>query len=255
MLKVRVIPTLLLREVNLVKGPGFDSWRAVGTPMQAVKVYNRRDVDELVLLDIAATPGGSSPDFDMIGTLAREAAVPMTIGGGIRTVDDFRIALKVGADKVSVNSAALADPDLIRRAAELCGSQAVVVSIDYRVEPDGRRMVYSHCGTTPTGRQISDWAREVEAAGAGEILLTEIARDGTLAGYDIEGIAEVAAAVSIPVVASGGARDPDDMVAAVSAGADAVAAGALYLFTQVTPGEVKARMAAAGIPVRLPLVN
>jgi cyclase len=253
MLKVRVIPTLLLREVNLVKGPGFDSWRAVGTPMQAVKVYNRRDVDELVLLDIAATPAGSSPDFDMIGTLARETSVPMTIGGGIRTVDDFRTALKVGADKVSVNTAALEDPGLISRAADLCGSQAVVVSIDYRIDADGARRVYSHCATRATGRRVSDWARAVEAAGAGEILLTEAGRDGTLAGYDVEGIEDVAKAVSIPVVASGGARDPDDMVAAVSAGADAVAAGALYLFTQVTPGEVKARMAQAGIPVRRPL--
>ncbi len=251
MLKVRVIPTLLLREVGLVKGAGFDSWRAVGTPLQAVKVYNRRDVDELVLLDIGATPAGAGPDFDMIGTLARESMVPMTIGGGVASIEHFRRALQVGADKVAINSAAFRTPELIDRAADQCGSQAVVVSIDYRVEADGSRMTYIGCGTERTGWTVVDWAREAEQRGAGEILLCEIDRDGTLGGYDLTGIQSVAQAVSIPVVASGGARDYADMVSAIRSGADAVAAGALYLFTQSTPGEAKRHMADAGIAVRL----
>jgi imidazole glycerol-phosphate synthase subunit HisF len=136
MLKVRVIPTLLMREVNLVKGPAFDSWRAVGAPMQSVKVFNRRDVDELVLLDIAATPGGRGPDVAIVATLARECFVPLTVGGGVTSTNQIRDLLRAGADKVSINTAAYSDQDLISQAADAFGSQCVVAAIDYRTHPD-----------------------------------------------------------------------------------------------------------------------
>lgn len=251
MLKTRVIPTLLIREVNLVKGPGFDSWRAVGSPMQSVKVFNRRDVDELILLDIGATPEGRSADLDMIATLAQECFVPLTVGGGIASLDTIRQLLMVGADKVSVNSAAYEQPELIAAAADQFGSQCVVVAIDYRTDADGRRECFSRCGTVATGRDPVEWAREVERRGAGEILLTAIERDGMMTGYDLGTIRAVSDAVSIPVIASGGAGSYADLAAAVTeGGASAVSAASLYLFTEATPLEAKAHLAAAGIPVR-----
>lgn len=250
MLKVRVIPTLLMREVNLVKGPAFDSWRAVGSPMQSVKVFNRRDVDELVLLDIGATPAGRSPDCDMIATLAQECFVPLTVGGGISSVETIRTLLLVGADKVTINTAAYADEDLIGEAANRFGAQCVVAAIDYRTHADGRRECFSHCGTRPTGRDPIEWAQEMERRGAGEILLTAIEHDGMMTGYDLETIGQVAAAISIPVIASGGAGSYADMAAAVKDGASAVSAASIYLFTQATPLEAKAHLAEAGVAVR-----
>lgn len=250
MLKVRVIPTLLMREVNLVKGPAFDSWRAIGSPMQSVKVFNRRDVDELVLLDIGATPAEREPDFDMIATLAQECFVPLTVGGGIRSLETIRRLLLVGADKVAINTAAWLDPALITEASARFGAQCVVAAIDYRTGADGRRECFSHCGTVATGRDPVDRAREVERLGAGEIQLTAIERDGLMEGYDLAALEAVAAAVSIPVIASGGCSGYDDMAKAVAAGASAVSAASLYLFTQATPLEAKAHLAAAGIPVR-----
>jgi imidazole glycerol-phosphate synthase subunit HisF len=250
MLKVRVIPTLLMREVNLVKGPAFDSWRAVGSPMQSVKVFNRRDVDELVLLDIGATPAGRGPDFDMIGTLAQECFVPLTVGGGISSLETIRRLLLVGADKVAINTAGWLDPALVTQASDRFGAQCVVAAIDYRTHEDGRRECFSHCGTVATAKDPVERAREVEALGAGEIQLTAIERDGLMEGYDLATLEEVAAAVSIPVIASGGCSGYEDMAKAVKAGASAVSAASLYLFTQATPLEAKAHLAAAGIPVR-----
>lgn len=250
MLKVRVLPTLLMREVNLVKGPAFDSWRAVGSPMQSVKVFNRRDVDELILLDIGATPGRREPDYDMVATLAQECFVPLTVGGGVRSVEAIRRLLMAGADKVAINTAAHELPDLIGEAAARFGSQCVVVAIDYRTHAPGQRECLSHCGTVPTGRDPVEWAREVERRGGGEILLTAVERDGLMQGYDLETIERVAAAVSIPVIASGGAGSYSDLEAAIRAGASAVSAASLYLFTQATPLEAKMHLAEAGIPVR-----
>lgn len=255
MLKTRVIPTLLMRDVNLVKGPAFDSWRAVGSPMQAVKVFNRRDVDELVLLDIAATPDGRGPDVRAIATLAQECFVPLTIGGGITNVDQIRALLRVGADKVAINTAAYSDPDLIAAAADLFGAQCVVAAIDYRTDPAGRRECFTRCGTVATGRDVVEWAGEVERLGAGEILLTAIERDGMMTGYDLETIAAVAAAVSIPVIASGGAGNYIDLESAIRAGASAVSAASIYLFTQATPLEAKAHLASVSIPVRKHLAD
>lgn len=250
MLKTRVIPTLLMREVNLVKGPAFDSWRAVGAPMQSVKVFNRRDVDELVLLDIAATPAGRGPDIETVATLAQECFVPLTVGGGITQLDHIRQLLLVGADKVSINSAAYSQPELITAASDAYGAQCVVAAIDYRTHADGRRECYTRCGTEPTGRDPVEWAKELERLGAGELQVTSIERDSLMEGYDLRTIAEVAAAVSIPVIASGGAGSYLHMEEAVRAGASAVSAASIYLFTQATPLEAKAHLAAAGIPVR-----
>lgn len=250
MLKIRVIPTLLMREVNLVKGPAFDSWRAVGAPMQSVKVFNRRDVDELILLDIAATPGGRGPDIEMVASLAQECFVPLTVGGGISHINHIRELLRVGADKVSINTAAYLTPELITQSAESFGAQCVVAAIDYRTHQDGRRECYSHCGTQPTGRDPVAWARELERRGAGEVQITSIERDGLMDGYDLDTLRAVAAAVSIPVIASGGAGSYVDMAEAVKAGASAVSAASIYLFTQATPLEAKSHLASVGVPVR-----
>lgn len=255
MLKVRVIPTLLMREVNLVKGPAFDSWRAVGAPMQSVKVFNRRDVDELVLLDIAATPGGRGPDVAIVATLARECFVPLTVGGGVTSTNQIRDLLRAGADKVSINTAAYSDQDLISQAADAFGSQCVVAAIDYRTHPDGRRECFSRCGTQPTGRDPVEWAVELERRGAGEVQVTSIERDSGMEGYDLTTLRDVAEAVSIPVIASGGAGSYEDMAAAVRAGASAVSAASIYLFTQATPLQAKAHLASVGIPVRRHLID
>lgn len=249
MLKVRVIPTLLYRGDLLVKGTSFDSWRRIGAPMQSIKVYNMREVDELIFVDITASLEGRAPDFATVDDLADECFMPFTVGGGIRTVDDVRRLLMVGADKVSVNSAA--DPALVAAISSKFGSQCVVVSIDVKKTPAGYE-VYTHAGTRPTGRDPVDVAREAEAAGAGEILLTSIDRDGTMTGYDIELVRSVTDAVSLPVIASGGAGSYEHMVAAVVEGrASAVAAAAIFHFTELTPLEAKRHLAAAGIAVRL----
>jgi cyclase len=251
MLKRRVIPTLLIRDVNLVKGPSFDSWRAVGSPMQSVKVFNRRDVDELVLLDISATPEHREPDYDAIATLAQECFVPLTVGGGVRSLDAIRRLLRVGADKASINTQAYFVPTLITEAALEFGSQCIVVAIDYRRHENGQLECFSRCGTFATGQNPVDWAMKAEQLGAGEIQLTSIERDGGMQGYDLEVLREVCSAVSIPVIASGGAGSYEHMRQAIQeAGAAAVSAASLYLFTEATPLEAKAYLAAHGVPVR-----
>src|SRR5262245_17403659 len=177
--KIRVMPTLLFKDVGLVKGVAFDSWRRVGSAMQAVKVYNMREVDELVFLDIAATLDGRPPDFQLIDELADECFMPMTVGGGVRTVEDVRGLLQVGADKIALNTAAVANPELVQAISRRFGSQCVVVSIDFRRHEDGRCEAYTHAGRTRTGCEPVRLARQAEAMGAGELLLTSIDRDGT----------------------------------------------------------------------------
>lgn len=251
MLKIRVMPTLLLKDVGLVKGKGFDSDRRVGSAMQSIKVYNRRGVDELTLFDITATISGMPPDFKQVDQLADECFMPLTVGGGVRSIQDMGDLLAVGADKVSVNSAALNDIGLIRQASERFGAQCVVVAIDVRREDGGWR-VYSHCGTRPTRHDPVTWAKEVAAEGAGEIILTSIDRDGTMTGYDVEVTRRVSEAVSIPVVASGGAGDYADMVDVLRSGrASAVAAASIYHFTEKTPREAKEYLRKEGFPVRV----
>lgn len=250
--KIRVMPTLLYKDIGLVKGVGFDSWRRVGSAMQAIKVYNMREVDELVLLDITATREGRSPDFDLIDELADECFMPLTVGGGVRTINDVRHLLQVGADKVTINTAALEKPELISQIARRFGSQCAVVSIDARRHPDNYYEVFSHAGTVPTGKDPVTLAREAQELGAGEILLTSIDRDGTMTGYDVELTAQVTAAVSIPVIASGGAGSYAHMAQVLrEGGASAVAAASIFHFTQQTPIEAKRHLRAQGFYVRM----
>jgi cyclase len=251
MLKVRVIPTLLWKGFGLVKGIGFDSWRRVGPVLPAVKVYNTREVDELILVDITASPGASTPDFESISDFSNECFVPLTAGGGITDVQQIKRLLRSGADKVSINTAAYSNPELVREAARHYGAQCIVASIDARRHDDGRYECYSMCGTTATGKDPVAWARQLEDLGAGEILITSIERDGSMQGYDLRLIENIVRAVKVPVIASGGAGSYEHMRQAVQeAGASAVAAASIFHFTEQTPAEAKKYLAAAGIPVR-----
>jgi cyclase len=251
-LKHRIMPTLLFKEVGLVKGTAFDSWRRVGTAMQAVKVYNMRQVDELVFLDIAATPHGAAPDFHQIDELADVCFMPMTVGGGVRSVAHVRELLAVGADKVAINTGAIETPDLIAEAARKFGSQCVTISIDIRRHADGSMEVMSHCGREATGLDPVVWARKVESLGAGEILLGSVDRDGTMTGYDIAAVRAVADAVNVPVIASGGAGSYEHMAEVIEeGGADAVAAASIFHFTEMTPKGAKRFLGERGLPVRL----
>lgn len=251
MLKIRILPTLLFKDLGLVKGVRFDSWRRVGGVMQAVKVYNMREVDELIFLDITATLETRRPDFALVDDIADECFMPLTVGGGVRTLEDVRRLLEVGADKVAINTAAVEASELIGDASETFGAQCVVISIDAR-QVDGHYEVVTRSGTQPTGRDPVELAGDVEKLGAGEILLTSIDRDGTMEGYDLELTRRVVEAVSIPVIASGGAGSSDDVAAVISeAGASAAAAASIYHFTEQTPLEVKRSLYTRGIQVRL----
>ena len=224
MLKVRVIPTLLWKNLGLVKGIGFNSWRRIGSVLPAVKVFNTRQVDELMILDINASDENREPDFEMVTEIAHECFVPLTIGGGITTVEQIRKLLQLGADKVSINTAALSNPGLITQAAEKFGVQCIVVSIDALQGEDKRFYCATHAGKKMTKEPVVEWAQKMEEKGAGEILLTDVKRDGTMEGYNQELIKQVAAAVSIPVIASGGAGKLSDFSEVIQNGASAVAA-------------------------------
>lgn len=250
MLKIRVIPTLLWKSVGLVKGVGFDSWRRVGPVLPSVKVYNTRQVDELIFVDITATNEDRGPDFESIAEFSSECFVPLTVGGGVKSLDDVQKLLLVGADKVAINSIAYENPDLISAAAIRFGAQCVVVSIDVKVS-QGRYECFSHSGTKAAGKNPVEWARTVESLGAGEILLTSVERDGTMEGYDVTLVRQVADAVNIPVIASGGAGNYNDMFSAIDEGkASAVAAASMFHFTEQTPIEAKRFLASKGLPVR-----
>ncbi|HEY7609114.1 MAG TPA: HisA/HisF-related TIM barrel protein [Alphaproteobacteria bacterium] len=249
MLKVRIIPVLLYRNHSLVKTVRFDAPRRVGTPQQAINVYNLREVDELVLLDIDATAQGRTPDLALIDELADGCFMPFAVGGGIRSARDVAELLRVGADKVVVNSGFAERPELVREIADDFGTQAVVVSIDAR-RVDGRHRAFARNGRHPTGCTPSDLARRAEDQGAGEILLTSIDRDGTMEGYDLDLVAEVARRVTIPVIACGGCGILGHMAEAVAAGASAAAAASMFHFTEQTPREAKLHLKDAGYAVR-----
>ena len=246
------MPTLLFKDHGLVKGVGFDSWRRLGAALQAVKVYNLREVDELVFLDIQATSEGRGPDFATIDELADECFMPLTVGGGVSTLDDVKRLLRAGADKVALNTAAAERPSLIREASEQFGSQCVVVSIDARRRADGSYETLTHSGRISTGIDPVTLARKAEAFGAGEILLTSIDRDGTMSGYDTPLVASVTSSVSIPVIASGGAGTFEHMADVLRDGhASAVAAASMFHFTEQTPLEAKRYLNARGFAVRM----
>lgn len=251
MLKVRVIPTLLYKSVGLVKGIGFDSWRRVDTVLPAIKVYNMREVDELILLDIDATNEGKEPDYESIKDFSKECFIPLCVGGGICSVDQIKELLRAGADKVSINTAAYTDPGLITKGAALFGSQCIVVSIDCK-KVNGEYHCFSNSGKKDTGVLLEDWVQKAADLGAGEILLTSIELDGTMEGYDLEMIKKASELVNIPVIASGGAGCYEDLYRAVKEGhASAVAAASIWHFTEQTPKEAKEYMHEKGIDVRI----
>jgi cyclase len=221
--------------------------------MQSVKVYCLREVDELIFLDINATLEKRRPDFNLIDDFTDECFMPLTVGGGVRTLEDVRDLLRCGADKVAINSAAVNNPEFIREAAKKFGSQCIMVSIDTRKDlNNGKYEVYIHSGTKATGKDVVAFATEIENLGAGEILLTSIDKDGTMEGYDIDLIKSVTDVVSIPVIASGGAGNFEHMHEAIEEGkASAVAAASIFHFTQMTPLEAKYFLRQEGINVRI----
>lgn len=251
MLKVRIIPTLLWKGFGLVKGVGFNSWRRVGTVLPALKIYNARDVDELILLDITASPEERAPDHEAVADFSDECLVPLTVGGGISDLQQIVDLLRAGADKISINSAAFDNPDLIDQAARKFGAQCVVASIDTRRHEDGSYSVFSHSGSRDTRKDPRSWARELADRGAGEILLTSIDRDGTMQGYDLSLVQQISSSVDLPVIASGGAGNYQHMIDVIQlAGASAVAAASMFHFTEQTPAGAKRALQMVGIPVR-----
>ncbi len=251
MLKVRVIPTMLWKNVGLVKGLRFNSWRRTGSVMQAIKVYNMRDVDELILVDITATSENREPDFQSLEDFAAECFVPLTVGGGVKTLSHIRQLLRSGADKICINTAAYENPEFIREAASRFGSQCIVGSIDAKRSEDGRYFCYHHSGAQSADVEVVEWARRLEALGAGEILITSIDRDGSMEGYDLDLVRQVTSNVSVPVIASGGAGNYSHMLQVLKeTTASAVAAASIFHFTEQTPLEAKNFLASEGVKVR-----
>ena len=251
MLATRVIPCLDVSNGRVVKGINFVDLVDAGDPVEQAKVYNDAGADELCFLDITASHEGRDTIYDVVRRTAAECFMPLTVGGGVRTVDDYRTLLLAGADKVSVNSSAVKDPDLLARAASRFGSQCVVLAIDARRNDAGTFEVFTHGGRTPTGIDAIEWAKDGARRGAGEILLTSMDADGTKDGFDLELTKAVSQAVSIPVIASGGAGNADHMADAVIDGhASAVLAASIFHFGELTVDEVKSVMQNRGIAVR-----
>ena len=251
MLKVRVIPCLDVKDGRVVKGVNFVGLRDAGDPVEAARAYDAAGADELCFLDIAASHEGRGVLLDIVARTAEACFMPLTVGGGVRTPEDVRALLLAGADKVSFNTAAVKDPDVVARASEKFGAQCIVVAIDAKRVAPGRWEIFTHGGRTPTGIDAVDFARLVEAKGAGEILLTSMDRDGVRSGYDLALTRTVADAVGIPVIASGGVGELSHLVEGVTEGhASAVLAASIFHFGDHTVAEAKAVMAAAGIPVR-----
>ena len=252
MLAKRIIPCLDVRGGRVVKGVNFIDIRDAGDPVDSARAYNDAGADELVFLDISATLEERDTLIDVVSQVAEQVFIPFTVGGGIRSLEDIRRILKAGADKTSLNSAAVQNPDLVREAADRFGSQCVVVAIDVRRTPQGPYEVMIAGGTKPTGLEAVAWARRVAELGAGEILLTSMDRDGTKSGYDLDITRQIADAVPIPVIASGGAgRLADFYDALTQGGAEAVLAASLFHFGEVTIPQLKRYLALREIPVRL----
>jgi cyclase len=254
MLSVRVIPCLDVKDGRVVKGVQFVSLRDAGDPVEQARAYDAAGADELMFLDITASHENRGTILDVVARTADVCFMPLSVGGGIRTVEDARRLLLAGADKISVNTAAVEDPGLVSACADAFGSQATVVAIDAKRasrESGGRWHVFTYGGRQDTGLDAVDYAVEAVARGAGEILLTSMDRDGAKIGYDLELLRQVTSAVTVPVIASGGAGKAQHMVDAVkTGGADAVLAATIFHFGELSIGEVKAAMAAQGIPVR-----
>jgi imidazole glycerol-phosphate synthase subunit HisF len=252
MLAKRIIPCLDVSAGRVVKGTKFLDLRDAGDPVECAKLYDAQGADELVFLDITASSDDRATMVDVVARTAEQCFMPLTVGGGIRTVEDFRTMLLAGADKVSVNTAAIKIPELISDAAENFGSQCVVVAIDAKHGTPGSWRVYTHGGRNPTDLDAVEWGREVARRGAGEILLTSMDADGTCGGYDLELTAAVSAAVDIPVIASGGAGELEHLAEVLDRGhADAVLAASIFHFGTYSIAQAKHFLAERGIPVRL----
>ena len=251
MLKARIIPCLDVDRGRVVKGVNFVDLVDAGDPVEQARIYDREGADELCFLDITASHEDRDTIFDVVGHTAEQCFMPLTVGGGVRTTDDIRKLLLAGADKVSINTAAVKEPEFVRRAAEKFGSQCIVVSIDAKTGAGGRFEVYTHGGRRPTGIDAVEWARRMAEYGSGEILLTSMDRDGTKLGFDIPLTAAVADAVPVPVIASGGVGTLDHLVEGIVDGhASAVLAASIFHFGTYTITQAKAHMKAAGVPIR-----
>jgi cyclase len=246
----RVIPCMDVDAGRVVKGTRFIDIRDAGDPVELAAHYDAQGADELVFLDITATSDKRATVVELARRAADDVFVPFTIGGGVRQVDDAHAVLDAGADKVSVNSAALARPELIDELARVFGAQCVVLAIDAKKRPDGSYEAYVAGGRTPTGRDAVHWAREGVERGAGEILLTSMDRDGTQDGYELELTRAIASAVEVPVIASGGAGEPQHLIDGLNAGADAVLCASIFHYGSYRIPEVKAALSAAGFPMR-----
>ncbi|HET7501121.1 MAG TPA: imidazole glycerol phosphate synthase subunit HisF [Kofleriaceae bacterium] len=265
MLARRIIPCLDVKDGRVVKGINFLSLRDAGDPVEQAAAYDAQGADEICYLDISASPEGRSTLLDVVARTADQVFAPLTVGGGVRTVEDAERLLDAGADKIAINTAAIRTPELVRACAERFGSQAIVVAVDAKrtdgpgaaliggssADPaDVRWQVFSHGGRTPEGLDALAWCRRVAELGAGEILLTSMDRDGTGAGYDTRLLAEVASRISIPLIASGGVGVLAHLADGLEAGADAVLAASIFHFGQHTIGEAKAFLAARGLEIR-----
>ena len=252
MLKTRIIPCLDVADGRVVKGVNFVNLIDAGDPVEIAKAYDRAGADEITFLDIHATHENRGTMFDLVTRTAEQIYVPLTVGGGVRSHTDVRNLLLAGADKVSFNSAAVADPNVVHEAADRFGSQCIVVAIDAKTVAPGKWEIFTHGGRKPTGIDAVEFARLVAAKGAGEILLTSMDRDGTKGGYNLPLTRAISDAVEIPVIASGGVGTLDHLVEGITEGhASAVLAASIFHFGTYTIGEAKAHMAAAGIPMRL----
>lgn len=251
MLAKRIIPCLDVRDGMVVKGVNFVGIKEVGDPVECAMEYDRQGADEICFLDITATHEGRGTMIDVVRRTAKKVFVPLTVGGGIRTVEDYRDILRAGADKVSVNSAAIRNPELIRQAADKFGSQCVVVAVDAKQRPDGGWSVFVNGGRIDTGLDALEWIKQCEKLGAGEILLTSMDADGTKNGFDLSLTDAVTRSVGIPVIASGGCGKLSDFSDVFQkTGADAALAASLFHYKELTVGQVKAHLAEEGISVR-----
>src|SRR3954465_6353303 len=251
MLKVRVIPCLDVKDGRVVKGVNFEGLRDAGDPVEQAIVYDAAGADELCFLDITATHENRGTMLDVVRRTAEACFMPLTVGGGVRTVDDIKALLRAGADKVSINSAAVANREFVKQAAEKFGDQCIVVAIDAK-RSGSRWEIFTHGGRKPTGIDAIEFAQEVVSLGAGEILLTSMDRDGTRTGFDIELTRAIADSVAVPVIASGGVGNLDHLVEGIRSGhATAVLAASIFHFGEFTIRQAKQHMARAGLPMRL----
>ena len=252
MLKVRVIPCLDVKDGRVVKGVNFVDLVDAGDPVEQARFYDAEGADELTFLDITASHEDRDTIFDVVRGTAEQCFMPLTVGGGVRTVGDIRKLLLAGADRVSINTAAVNDPDFVREAASRFGSQCIVVAIDAKQTASGKFEIFTHGGRNPTGIDAVEWARRMAEYGAGELLLTSMDRDGTKQGFDLELTRAISDAVSVPVIASGGVGTLEHLAEGVTEGhASAVLAASIFHFGTYTIAQAKQVMAAAGVPVRL----